>query len=199
MHWTRLSAFDKQRPFAKLGAMKFISALFISISLAAAVSAGNPTLDIQLKDIDGKKTSLKAHKGKVMLVVNVASKCGLTRQYKQLQAVHDKFGKQGFTVLGFPCNQFGKQEPGTALEIKKFCTDNYSVTFPLHAKIEVNGDGAHPLYKKLKKESGGSDKISWNFEKFLLDGDGKVIKRFSPRVKPDAPEIVAAIESALKK
>ena len=179
--------------------MKFISALFISISLAAAVSAGNPTLDIQLKDIDGKKTSLKAHKGKVMLVVNVASKCGLTRQYKQLQAVHDKFGKKGFTVLGFPCNQFGKQEPGTALEIKKFCTDNYSVTFPLHAKIEVNGDGAHPLYKKLKKESGGSDQISWNFEKFLLDGDGKVIKRFSPRVNPDAPEIVAAIESALKK
>lgn len=179
--------------------MKFISSLFISLSLAATVSAGNPTLDIQLKDIDGKKTSLKAHKGKVMLVVNVASKCGLTRQYKQLQAVHDKFGKQGFTVLGFPCNQFGKQEPGTALEIKKFCTDNYSVTFPLHAKIEVNGDGAHPLYKKLKKESGGSDKISWNFEKFLLDGDGKVIKRFSPRVNPDAPEIVAAIESALKK
>ena len=102
-------------------------------------------------------------------------------------------------MLGFPCNQFGKQEPGTALEIKKFCTDNYSVTFPLHAKIEVNGDGAHPLYKKLKKESGGSDKIRWNFEKFLLDGDGKVIKRFSPRVKPDAPEVVAAIESALKK
>ena len=179
--------------------MKFIAALFLSISLAAAVSAGNPPLDIQLKDIDGKKTSLKAHKGKVMLVVNVASKCGLTPQYKQLQAVHDKFAKKGFTVLGFPCNQFGKQEPGTALEIKKFCTDNYSVTFPLHAKIEVNGDGAHPLYKKLKKESGGSDKIRWNFEKFLLDGDGKVIKRFSPRVKPDAPEVVAAIESALKK
>ena len=84
-----------------------------------------------------------------------------------LQAVHDKFAKKGFTVLGFPCNQFGKQEPGTALEIKKFCTDNYSVTFPLHAKIEVNGDGAHPLYKKLKKESGGSDKIRWNFNKGL--------------------------------
>jgi glutathione peroxidase len=179
--------------------MKFIAALFLSISLAAAVSAGNPTLDIPLKDIDGKKTSLNAHKGKVMLVVNVASKCGLTKQYKQLQAVHDKFTKKGFTVLGFPCNQFGKQEPGTALEIKTFCADNYSVTFPLHAKIEVNGDGAHPLYKKIKKESGGSDKISWNFEKFLLDGNGKVIKRFSPRVKPDAPEVIAAIEAALKK
>ena len=129
--------------------MKFIAALFLSISLAAAVSAGNPTLDIQLKDIDGKKTSLKAHKGKVMLVVNVASKCGLTPQYKQLQAVHDKFAKKGFTVLGFPCNQFGKQEPGTSLEIKKFCTDKYDVTFPLHSKIEVNGDNAHPLYKKV--------------------------------------------------
>ena len=179
--------------------MKLISTLFLSIGLTGVVCAEKSTLDIALKDIDGKKTNLGAHKGKVMLVVNVASKCGLTPQYKQLQAVHSKYAKKGFTVLGFPCNQFGKQEPGTALEIKKFCTDNYSVTFPLHAKIEVNGDGAHPLYKKLKKESGGSDKIRWNFEKFLLDGDGKVIKRFSPRVKPDAPEVVAAIESALKK
>ncbi|MDB4712886.1 glutathione peroxidase [bacterium] len=179
--------------------MKFISSLFLSISLTVAVSADNPTLDIQLKDIDGKKTSLNAHKGKVMLVVNVASKCGLTPQYKQLQDIHDKFSKKGFTVLGFPCNQFGKQEPGTALEIKKFCSDNYSVTFPLHAKIEVNGDDAHPLYKKLKKESGGSDKIRWNFEKFLLDGNGKVIKRFSPSVKPDSNDVIAAIESALNK
>ena len=179
--------------------MKFISSLFLSISLTVAVSADNPTLDIQLKDIDGKKTSLNALKGKVMLVVNVASKCGLTPQYKQLQAIHDKFSKKGFTVLGFPCNQFGKQEPGTALEIKKFCSDNYSVTFPLHAKIEVNGADAHPLYKKLKKESGGSDKIRWNFEKFLLDGNGKVIKRFSPSVKPDSNEVIAAIESALNK
>ena len=179
--------------------MKLISTLFLSIGLAGVVCAEKSTLDIALKDIDGKKTNLGAHKGKVMLVVNVASKCGLTPQYEQLQAVHSKYAKKGFTVLGFPCNQFGKQEPGTALEIKKFCTDNYSVTFPLHAKIEVNGDGAHPLYKKLKKESGGSDKIRWNFEKFLLDGDGKVIKRFSPRVKPDATEVVAAIESALKK
>jgi|TARA_B100001250_G_scaffold413799_1_gene449166 glutathione peroxidase len=179
--------------------MKFISSLFLSISLTVAVSADNPTLDIQLKDIDGKKTSLNAHKGKVMLVVNVASKCGLTPQYKQLQAIHDKFSKKGFTVLGFPCNQFGKQEPGTALEIKKFCSDNYSVTFPLHAKIEVNGADAHPLYKKLKKESGGSDKIRWNFEKFLLDGNGKVIKRFSPSVKPDSNDVIAAIESALNK
>ena len=179
--------------------MKLFSTLFLSIGLAGAVCADKSTLDIPLKDIDGKKTSLGAHKGKVMLVVNVASKCGLTKQYTQLQAVHTKYAKKGFTVLGFPCNQFGKQEPGTSLEIKKFCTDKYDVTFPLHSKIEVNGDGAHPLYKQLKKESGGSEKIRWNFEKFLLNGSGKVIKRFSPRTKPDAPEVIAAIETALKK
>ena len=179
--------------------MKLYATLLLTIGLTGAICAEKSTLDIPLKNIDGKATSLKAHQGKVMLVVNVASECGLTRQYKQLQAVHSKYSKKGFTVLGFPCNQFGKQEPGSELEIKKFCSDNYSVTFPLHSKIEVNGKGAHPLYKKLKKESGGSDKISWNFEKFLLDGNGEVIKRFSPRTKPDAPEVIAAIESALKK
>ena len=179
--------------------MKLVSTLFLSIGLTGIVCAEKSTLDIPLKDIDGKKTNLGAHKGKVMLIVNVASKCGLTPQYKQLQAVHSKYAKKGFTVLGFPCNQFGKQEPGTSLEIKEFCTDKYDVTFPLHSKIEVNGDSAHPLYKQLKKESGGSEKIRWNFEKFLLDGEGKVIKRFSPGTKPDATEVIAAIETALKK
>ena len=177
--------------------MKIFLSLLLTISVASTVCAEKPTLDIPLKDIDGKSTSLKAHKGKVMLVVNVASQCGLTKQYKQLQAIHSKYAKQGFTVLGFPCNQFGRQEPGSPLEIKKFCSDNYNVTFPLLSKIEVNGENAHPLYKKIKKESGGSDKISWNFEKFLLDGNGKVIKRFSPRTKPDAKELTSAIEKAL--
>ena len=177
--------------------MKTFLSLLLTISVASTVCAEKPTLDIPLKDIDGKSTSLKAHKGKVMLVVNVASQCGLTKQYKQLQAIHSKYAKQGFTVLGFPCNQFGRQEPGSPLEIKKFCSDNYNVTFPLLSKIEVNGENAHPLYKKIKKESGGSDKISWNFEKFLLDGNGKVIKRFSPRTKPDAKELTSAIEKAL--
>ena len=177
--------------------MKTFLSLLLTISVASTVCAEKTTLDIPLKDIDGKSTSLKAHKGKVMLVVNVASQCGLTKQYKQLQAIHSKYAKQGFTVLGFPCNQFGRQEPGSPLEIKKFCSDNYNVTFPLHYKIEVNGENAHPLYKKIKKESGGSDKISWNFEKFLLDGNGKVIKRFSPRTKPDAKELTSAIEKAL--
>ena len=155
--------------------------------------------DYKARTLNGEEKPLSDYKGKVLLVVNTASKCGFTPQYEGLQKLYANFADRGLEVLGFPCNQFGKQEPGTALEIKKFCTDNYSVTFPLHAKIEVNGDGAHPLYKKLKKESGGSDKIRWNFEKFLLDGNGKVIKRFSPRVKPDAPEVIAAIESALKK
>ena len=177
--------------------MKLLLSLLLTLTVTSNVTAEESTLDIPLKDIDGKSTSLKAHKGKVMLVVNVASQCGLTRQYKQLQAVHSKYSKKGFTVLGFPCNQFGRQEPGSELEIKKFCSDNYNVTFPLHSKIEVNGANTHPLYKKIKKESGGSDKISWNFEKFLLDGNGKVIKRFSPRTKPDAKEVTAAIEKAL--
>ena len=159
--------------------MKLLLSLLLTLTVTSNVTAEESTLDIPLKDIDGKSTSLKAHKGKVMLVVNVASQCGLTRQYKQLQAVHSKYAKKGFTVLGFPCNQFGRQEPGSELEIKKFCSDNYNVTFPLHSKIEVNGANTHPLYKKIKKESGGSDKISWNFEKFLLDGNGIDIKRIS--------------------
>ena len=179
--------------------MKLVSTLFLSIGLTGIVCAEKSTLDIPLKDIDGKKTNLGAHKGKVMLILNVARQCGLTPQYNQLQAVHSKYAKKGFTVLGFSCNQFVNQEPGTSLELKEFCTDKYAVTFHLHSKFEVNGDGAHPLYKQLKKESGGSEKIRWNFEKFLLDGEGKVLKRFSPRTKPDATEVIAAIETALKK
>jgi glutathione peroxidase len=167
--------------------------LFAAGSLFAA-----DTLDIPLKDIQGKDTSLRAHEGKVMLVVNVASECGLTRQYTQLQSVYQKYADKGFTVLGFPCNQFGGQEPGSDADVLQFCSSKFAVTFPMYSKIEVNGDGAHALYKTLKSEA-GPDKIRWNFEKFLLDGKGKVIKRFSPRIKPDAPEVIAAIEGALGK
>ena len=191
--------FDNSGPFAKFVLYETLFSTSTHTRSGWRCQCGNIHPRHRVEGHRRQGTSLKlAHKGKVMLVVNVASRCGLTRQYNQLQAVHTKYAKKGFTVLGFPCNQFGKQEPGTELEIKKFCTDNYSVTFPLHSKIEVNGKGAHPLYKKLKKESGGSDKIGWNFEKFLLDGNGKVIKRFSPRTKPDAPEVIAAIEKALK-
>ncbi len=150
--------------------------------------------DFQARDLNGEEKPLSDYKGKVLLVVNTASKCGFTPQYEGLQKLYANFADRGLEVLGFPCNQFGKQEPGTSLEIKKFCTDNYSVTFPLHAKIEVNGDGAHPLYKKLKKESGGSDKIRWNFEKFLLAADGTVVSRFSPGVEPQDPRLVTAVE-----
>ena len=170
-----------------------IATFLLSLSLSAEESLYN----ISIKDIDNKTASLKKHKGKVMLVVNVASQCGLTSQYRQLQAVYKKYGEKGFTVCGFPCNQFGKQEPGTLEEIKEFCSSKYDVSFPMYAKIDVNGDGAHPLYKSLKKQIGPA-KINWNFEKFLIGKNGKVLKRFSPRTKPDAPEVIKAIETALK-
>ena len=173
----------------------FIVTLLLYLSLSAEESLFN----IPLKDINNKAVSLKVHKGKVLLVVNVASKCGLTPQYNQLQDVYKKYGDNGFTVCAFPCNQFGKQEPGTLEEIKEFCSAKYNVSFPMYAKIDVNGKGTHPLYKSLKNQSGGPPKISWNFEKFLVGKDGKVLKRFSPGTKPDAPEVIKAIEAALKK
>ena len=171
----------------------FVATFLLALSLSAEESLYN----ISLKDINNKTASLKDHKGKVVLVVNVASRCGLTPQYKQLQSVYKKYSAKGFTVCGFPCNQFGRQEPGTLEEIKEFCSSKYDVSFPMYAKIDVNGDGAHPLYKSLKKQIGPA-KIGWNFEKFLIGKDGKVLKRFSPRTKPDAPEVIKAIEAALK-
>jgi glutathione peroxidase len=163
------------------------------------MTAATPLQDVKIQDIDGKETSLKAYSGKVLLVVNVASKCGLTPQYEQLESVYLKYQKQGLEVLGFPCNQFGGQEPGTAAEIKTFCASKYSVTFPLFAKINVNPPEQHPLYTELTGEKAAfPGKIEWNFGKFLIGRDGKVIKRFNSRVKPDAPEVIEAIEAALK-
>jgi glutathione peroxidase len=154
--------------------------------------------DIPIKDIDGKETSLKAYQGKVLLIVNVASKCGLTPQYKTLEAIYEKYKEKGFTILGFPCNQFNGQEPGTNEEIKQFCSSKYSVSFPLFDKIEVNGPKRHPLYVALAGEhSPFPGDIKWNFGKFLISRDGKILKRFEPRTVPDAPEVVAAIEMAL--
>jgi glutathione peroxidase len=137
-----------------------------------------------------------------MLVVNVASKCGFTPQYEQLQALYEKYGPKGLALLGFPCNQFKAQEPGTAREIQEFCRINFGVTFPLFAKIEVNGDGACPLYKHLTSldtKPKGPGKIDWNFEKFLIGRNGKVVARFAPKTKPDAPEVVKVIEAELAK
>ena len=154
--------------------------------------------DIAVKDIDGKDTTLAAYKGKVVLIVNVASKCGFTPQYKNLEAVYQKYKDQGFVVLGFPCNQFGGQEPGTNEEIKQFCTSKYDVTFPLFDKIEVNGANRHPLYEALASETSPfPGNIKWNFTKFLIGKDGKIVNRFDSKVKPDAPEATAAIEAAL--
>jgi glutathione peroxidase len=135
--------------------------------------------------------------GRPALLVNVASKCGLTPQYTALEQLHEKYSGQGFTVVGVPCNQFGGQEPGSAEEIQEFCSTSYGVTFPLTEKVEVNGEGRHPAYDVLVQvpdENGRSGDITWNFEKFLLDGAGNVVARFSPRVEPDDPAVIEAIE-----
>jgi glutathione peroxidase len=156
--------------------------------------------DIPLTTLDGTATSLDEHTGKAVLVVNVASKCGLTPQYTALEKLHETYAGRGFSVVGFPSNQFGEQEPGTAEEIQTFCSTTYGVTFPLFEKTDVNGDDRHPVYQELVKAAdpeGYTGDIRWNFEKFLLDGDGKVVARFSPRTEPDAPEVVSAIEALL--
>jgi glutathione peroxidase len=141
--------------------------------------------------IDGKSQPLSAYKGKAMLVVNVASKCGFTPQYEGLEALHRKLKDRGFAVLGFPCDQFGHQEPGDEAEIKNFCKLTYDVSFPMFAKIDVNGDKAHPLYQHLKSEAKGllgSEAIKWNFTKFLVDSKGRVVKRYAPTDKPESLE-----------
>jgi glutathione peroxidase len=156
--------------------------------------------EIPLKDIDGQTTTLAPFKGRVLLVVNVASECGYTPQYAGLQAAFEKYAARGLTVLGFPCNQFGAQEPGTGAEIKKFCTTNFRVTFPLFEKIDVNGAKRHALYAALAgKDSPFPGNVKWNFAKFLVGRDGKVVARFDADAEPDGPEITRAIEAALGK
>ena len=156
--------------------------------------------DTDIAALDGTPNVLADLDGKVTLVVNVASKCGLTPQYEQLEAIHEQYADRGFSVLGVPCNQFLEQEPGSADEISTFCSTTYGVTFPMTEKVEVNGDGRHPLYEQLTPVAdaeGRDGDIQWNFEKFLVGGDGAVIARFAPTVVPDDPAIVAAIEAAL--
>ena len=154
--------------------------------------------DIPLQDIDGKATSLGQFHGKVLLIVNVASHCGFTPQYSGLEALYQKYKDQGLVVCGFPCNQFGGQEPGTDTEIKSFCTLKYNVSFPMFHKLEVNGENRHPLYVCLAgKESPFPGDIGWNFTKFLIGRDGKLLKRFSSKVKPDSDEVTTAIAAAL--
>ena len=153
---------------------------------------------IPVKASDGSTTDLSAHKGEVMLIVNVASKCGFTPQYEGLETLQRKYAPSGFSVLGFPCNQFGAQEPGNAEEIANFCKLSYDVSFPLYAKIDVNGDDAAPLYRHLKDEAPGllgSKSIKWNFTKFLVDRSGKVVKRYPPQAKPE--DLTRDIEALL--
>jgi glutathione peroxidase len=169
---------------------------------ATAAAQEKTVLDLKMKSLDGKNVDLADYKGKVVLIVNVASKCGLTPQYEQLEAIYKKYSEEGLAILGFPCNQFGGQEPGTAEEIQEFCKANYGVTFDLFEKIDVNGDGAAELYKTLtalETKPTGPGKISWNFEKFLVDRNGVVVARFSPKTKPDDPEVTKAIEAELAK
>jgi glutathione peroxidase len=157
--------------------------------------------EIPVKSLSGQDDSIGAHLGKAALVVNVASKCGLTPQYTALEELQKTYGERGFTVLGFPCNQFGGQEPGSAEEIETFCSTTYGVTFPLFEKIEVNGEGRHPIFAELtsvpEQESGESGDVAWNFAKWLINADGEPVARFSPRTTPDSPEVIAAIEKLI--
>ena len=147
----------------------------------------NNIYDIHIKDSSNKEVSMSKFEGKTLLIVNVASKCGLTPQYKGLQSLYEEYKDRNFVVLGFPCNQFGGQEPGTNSEINNFCEINYSVTFPIFSKIKVNGPDSHPLFKLLKNDKPGifrTESIKWNFTKFLVNSSGKIVDRFSPRVEP---------------
>ena len=179
-------------------------AVKVPLALAAAVSlfalASGP-FDFTVKDIDGKDVDLaKTYKGKVVLMVNVASKCGLTPQYEELEKLYGGYKARGLVILGFPANEFGAQEPGTNSEIKEFCTSKYKVTFPMYSKIVVKGEGIHPLYKFLtEKETDPAyaGEIKWNFTKFLVGRDGKLAARFEPKTTPSSKEVVAAIEAAL--
>ncbi|MFF3601662.1 glutathione peroxidase [Kitasatospora indigofera] len=156
--------------------------------------------DIQLRTLSGEAASLADYKGKALLIVNVASKCGLTPQYAGLESLQEQYGARGFSVLGFPSNQFAGQEPGSSEEIATFCSTTYGVSFPLFEKTDVNGDERHPLYAELTKAAdaaGEAGDISWNFEKFLITPDGTVAARIRPRTEPLAPEVVEAIEAIL--
>ena len=169
-----------------------------ALTLVCMTSFAASLYDIPVKDIDGKDTTLASYKGDVMLIVNVASLCGNTPQYKALEELYTKHKGEGFVVLGFPCNQFGGQEPGSNAVIKEFCSSTYHVDFPMFDKIDVNGANRHPLYVALAgKDSPFPGDIGWNFAKFLVSRDGRIIKRFAPGTKPDTREVTSAIEAAL--
>lgn len=172
--------------------------MITSLLLASAIAMPPATIyDFKMDDIDGKPVELSKFKGQVLLVVNVASKCGNTPQYDGLEAMYKKYKDQKFAVLGFPANEFGGQEPGTNAQIKEFCTATYKVDFPMFSKIVVKGEGTHPLYKWLVQQTDNKNDIEWNFAKFVVGRDGKVVARFSPRTQPNDATLVATIEKAL--
>ncbi|MDW8264811.1 MAG: glutathione peroxidase [Gemmataceae bacterium] len=157
-------------------------------------------LNFKMKSITGQEVDLSKYQGKVLLVVNVASRCGNTPQYKELEALHEKYADKGLAILGFPCNQFGKQEPGTDAEIAAFCQTKYNVRFDMFSKIDVNGESAAPFFKLLTQAPAkpkGPGPVSWNFEKFVINRQGEVVARFAPKTKPDAPEVIQVIEAEL--
>ena len=171
-------------------ALKFIQELRPAVAV----------LDIEMPRLDGTPAKLSEYEGKVVLAVNVASKCGFTPQYTGLEALYEKYSPRGFTVLGFPCNQFFGQEPGSAEKIQEFCSLNYGVTFPLFSKLDVKGGNQHPLYSiltSISDDAGKAGNVGWNFEKFLVGKDGKVVRRFRTRVVPEDPKIAEAIEALL--
>lgn len=161
-----------------------------------SLPAASNVHEFTLNNIDGKPVALADYKGKVVLIVNVASKCGFTPQYTGLEALYEKYKDQGFVIVGVPANNFGAQEPGTNEEIKTFCSRKYSVSFPMMAKVSVKGDDITPLYQYLTSTKGGE--VKWNFTKFLIGKDGQIAERFESAVKPDAPELTSAVETALK-
>ncbi len=179
--------------------MKQLFALIALLGFAAVTQAEDKSIyEIPIHTLEGEASNLGTHKGKVMLVVNVASRCGYTPQYKGLETLYQKFKDKGLVVCGFPCNQFGRQEPGTASEIRDFCSSTYNVTFPMYEKVDVKGSKQHPIYNKLSgKESPVPGDVRWNFGKFLVSRDGTVLKRFGSSTAPNSGELVKAIESAL--
>jgi glutathione peroxidase len=207
-----IESFSRSLPMSRLLSAACALSLVAFVAIAdcpaaekAAKSEKGKTpavLNFKMKSLDGKDVDLSKYQGKVVMIVNTASFCGNTPQYKQLEALHEKYGKDGLAILGFPANEFGKQEPGTDSEIAEFCTKNYDVKFDMFSKVVVKGEGQCDLYKYLtsKKTNGkfGGD-ITWNFEKFLVGRNGEVVARFSPRTKPDADEVVKAIDAELAK
>ena len=178
--------------------MKSLALLALLAGVVTSRSGAAPIHEVAVRDIDGREVKIDTYRGKVMLIVNVASECGYTRQYEGLQALFARHEAKGLVVLGFPCNQFGGQEPGSAAEIKQFCSTTFRVTFPLFEKIEVNGPGRHPLYTVLAgKGSPFPGNIGWNFGKFLVGRDGTILQRFDSGVEPDDAALVSAIERAL--